>query len=170
MWVILGKLYLHWSCSKRTPSPSEDTKATRPLEMLMPVIIQECHSKSTLNKPFLRQHKNLLQSALTIFSERQALFPQCALGNICMQTSWPHKGRFRAPVKTSGLFVLRCSGSLKGSHAPCSQNLPVPDLKDNNYAHTNISRRVDMVIILWGAITIIYITFHFWLSICYFAL
>lgn len=89
-----------WSCNKHTFSPSEDTKATGPLEKLMPVIIQESHAKSTFNKPFLRPHKNLLQSALTIFSERQALFPQCTLGTVCVQTSWPCKARFRAPVKT----------------------------------------------------------------------
>lgn len=91
--------FTRWSCTKRTPSPSEDTEATGPLEMLMPVIIQEFHAKSTFNKPFLRPHKNLLQSALTIFSERQALFPQCTLGNVCVQTSWPRKGRFRLKVR-----------------------------------------------------------------------
>lgn len=91
---------LLYFCTKRTPSLSADTKATGPLEMLMPVIIQEFHAKSTFNKPFLRPQENLLQSALTIFSERQALFPQWSLGNVCVQTSWPCKGSFRGPVKT----------------------------------------------------------------------
>lgn len=145
------------------------TKTTGPLEMLMPVTIQEFHAKSTFNKPFLRPYKNLLQSAWTAFSETQAWFPQCTLGNVCVLTSWPRKNRFKAPVKTLSLFVLRCSGSLKGSHAPCSQYLPVPDLKDNNYAHTSISRHADILIIRCiagllgftrGAITSIYITFQ----------
>lgn len=152
----------------RTKSSRRHAKTTGPLEMLMPVTIQEFHAKSTFNKPFLRPHKNPLQSALTVFSERQALFPQCTLGNVCVLTSWPRKERFRAPVKTLSLFVLRCSGSLKGSRAPCSQYWPVPDLKDN-HAHTSISRHADILIILCiagllgftgGAITSMDITFQ----------
>lgn len=152
-----------------TFSSRRHTKTTGPLEMLMPVTIQEFHAKSTFNKPFLRPHKNPLQSALTVFSERQAWFPQCTLGNVCVLTSWPRKKRFRAPVKTLSLFVLRCSGSLKGSRAPCSRYWPVPDLKDNHYAHTSISRHAEILIILCiagllgftgGAITSMDVTFQ----------
>lgn len=111
--------------------PPEDTKPTEPLEILITVIIQEFHAQSTFNKPSPKPHLNLLESVLTMFSERKALFPQCTLGNICVQTSWPCKGRFRAPFKTSSFFVLRCSGSLKGYYSLRSEYLPGSALKNN---------------------------------------
>lgn len=89
-------------------------------------------------------------SALSINNilRETGLIPTVYPGKCLCADTGPRKRRFSAPVKTESLFALRWSRSLKGSHAPCSQYLPVPELKDNNYPHTNISRHADILIIL----------------------